>query len=327
MAPDPSKHFALLVGLSKYPAVGDLKGTLNDLQDVTDWLTGELHLPANNVVSWTDAPPKYRSPSTNDFLGWLVDWDAAAKTMPNSKIGDRLYVYFAGHGYNATTAQQSMVMPLTTPTTWSVVPMVPLRESLRLRAHFDEIVIIFDACRDILSYAIDLGWADKPAASLRSGQVKVFSSFASKTGKKAKEVEFNGRWAGVLTRAFLTGAKGYAADENGVVYSSALRAFIFAAVKDRLGLDFEPEVDDGIDPNDRWALFNVPRRLPRIVVKPVTHVSGLAKFRKRGEQPGDIDLAAGIQVLEVPYGYYALTLPDGTEQTVIAVWEEKIVEV
>jgi len=188
-------------------------------------------------------------------------------------------------------------------------------------------VIIFDACRDALNYAIDPGWADKPAASLRSGQVKVFSSFASKAGKKAKEVEFNGRWAGVLTQAFLTGAKGYAADANGVVYSSALRAFIFAAVKDRLGSDFEPEVDDGTDPNDSWALFHAPRRLPRIVVKPVKQFTGLAKFRKRGEQPGEIDLAAGVQVLEVPYGYYALTLPDGTEQTVIAVWEEKLVEV
>jgi hypothetical protein len=35
-----------------------------------------------------------------------------------------------------------MVMPRTTTSTWSVVPMVPLRESLRLRAHFQEIVVI-----------------------------------------------------------------------------------------------------------------------------------------------------------------------------------------
>jgi len=41
-------------------------------------------------------------------------------------------------------------MPRTTTCTWSVVPIIPLRESLRLRAHFQEIVVIFDACRDVV---------------------------------------------------------------------------------------------------------------------------------------------------------------------------------
>lgn len=277
---DESKHFALLVGLSKYPAVGDLKGPLNDLKDVCDWLTNDLKVPRANIKCWKDVPTRYRKPSADDFYDWILDWDeGAAKAKGKFPMGERLYVYYAGHGYNATTGQQSIVLPRSTPQTWNVVPMIPLRESLRLRAHFKEIVIVFDACRDVLSYATDGAWLDRPEAALNSHEVKVFSTFASKTGKKAKEVDFgNGKWAGVLTQAFLTGAKGYAADENGVVYAHALRAFLFAAVKDRLGVDYEPDVDDGSDPGVPWPLFQATRKLPRIVIKPVHTTKGKAAF-------------------------------------------------
>ena len=325
---DPAKHYALLVGLSKYPSVGDLKGPINDLKDITDWLTNDLQIPAKNIISWPDVPPKYRNPCADDFYGWFLDWDAEAKVQ-KLPLGERVYVYYAGHGFNATTGQQSMVMPRTTPTTWNTVQMVPLRESLRLRGHFDEVIVIFDACRDVLSYATDAAWLDKPIAAPGSGKVKVFSSFASKTGKKAKEIDFGGgKWAGVLTQAFLAGAKGYAADENGVVYAHNLRAYLYAAVKDKLGSDFEPEIDDGVDPGIPWELFRAPRRLPRIVIMPVGQKAGKAFLRKRsGGDPVEVDLAAGVRAFDVPYGYYALTLPDGSQKDVTAAWEEKVVEV
>src|SRR5258705_7702034 len=148
---NPQKHYALLVGLSKYPAVGNLKGPANDLTDVTNWLTKDLKVPAENIIPWPDTPPKYRKPSADDFYDWLLNWDDEAK-VKKLPLGERVYVYYAGHGFNATTGQQSIVLPRTTPNTWNVVPMIPLRESLRLRAHFDEVVVVFDACRDVLSY-------------------------------------------------------------------------------------------------------------------------------------------------------------------------------
>jgi len=132
-----------------------------------------------------------------------------------------------------------------------------------------------------------------------------------------------------LTRAFLTGAKGYAADENGVVYANAMKRFVIAAVKDQLGIDYEPDIDDGSDPNEPpWPLFQAPRRLPRIVIQPVTLTSGKVVLRQilTGDTV-EIDLAAGTQVKEVPYGYYGLTLPGQPEQKIVAAWEEKIVRV
>lgn len=328
---DVTRHFALLVGLSEYPSIGKLKGSLNDLQDVRNWLTTELKVPEANIICWTDTPKLYRRPSSDDFYDWILDWvDKAKNAQGRFPLGERLYVYYAGHGYNARTGQQTMIMPRSTTQTWNVVPMVPLRESLRLRAHFEEIVVVFDACRDVLGYASDAAWLDQPEAASNSNQVKVFSAFASKTGKKAKEVDFgNGRWAGVLTQAFLAGAKGYAADENGVVYAHAMKKFLFAAVKDQLGIDYEPDVDDGSDPNDpAWPLFQATRKLPRIVIQPVHTKQGKAIFRKilSGESV-EIDLSAGTQVQEVPSGYYGLTLPGKDEQKIIAAWEEKIVEV
>jgi hypothetical protein len=328
---DEARHFALIVGLSEYPAVGKLKGPLNDLQDVRNWLMTDLRVPEANIIRWTDTPPQYRRPSADDFYDWVLDWvEKARQTRGRFPLGERLYVYYAGHGYNATTGQQSMIMPRSTPETWNVVPMVPLRESLRLRAHFEEIVVVFDACRDVLGYAIDAVWLDQPPAAPDSNQVKVFSAFASKTGKKAKEVDFgNGKWAGVLTQAFLAGARGYAADENGVVYAQAMKKFLIAAVKDRLGVDYEPDIDDGSDPNDPpWPLFQATRKLPRIVIQPVMTKKGEASFRHiRSGETVKVDLSTGTQVREVPSGYYGLTLPGRDEQKIIAAWEEKVVEV
>jgi hypothetical protein len=332
-----SNEYALIVGLSEYPAVGNLKGPVNDLHDVYGWLTGDLHVPEDHIKKWSDAPMKlYREPTAEDFINWLLDCDASAKDAKAKDseapfpLGDRLYVYYAGHGYNATTAQQSMIMPVSTRRTWNVVPVIPFRESIRLRGYFKEIVMVFDGCRDVLTYAKDLNWPDQPDAAASSGNVKVFSAFASKSGKKALEKQFaDGRWCGVLTQAFLAGAKGYAADETGVVYAAALKKFVFAAVKDRLGVDHDPDVDDGSDPNDplSFPLFNAPRKLPRILIKPVNPVNGKAALRRIAT--GDvvqIDLSAGPQTLEVPYGYYGLTLPGQPEQKIIAAWEEKIVE-
>jgi hypothetical protein len=325
---DPNRHYALLVGLLKYhPSVGDLKGTLNDLRDVDQWLENDLKVPRQNIVKWTDKPPDFQDPTASDFLKQLVKWDGEA-SRNGPKLGERLYVYYAGHGYNANTSQQSMIMPMTTLTTWDVVPMIPLRESLRLRAHFDEIIMLFDACRDVLPYAVDPSWSDKPRHSPSNGQVKVMSMFASKTGKKAKEVEFSkGEWHGVLTKAFLTAVKGYASDENNIIYFHTLRGFLFAAIKDQLGPDFEPDIPDEFDPNEPWPVLKVTRRLPRIVIQPKKLTEGEATIRRNDRTPVKIDLSHGIQVLEVPYGYYTLKLPDNSEQPVIAVWEEKIVEV
>jgi hypothetical protein len=64
------------------------------------------------------------------------------------------------------------------------------------------------------------------------------------------------------------------------------------------------------------------------VIKPVSQQAGKAFLRKRsGGDPVEIDLATGARAFEVPYGYYALTLPDGSQKDVTAAWEEKVVEV
>lgn len=91
---NPQRHYALLVGLSKYPAVGNLKGPANDLKDITEWLTNDLNVPAANIIPWPDKPPQYRKPSADDFYDWLLNWDDEAKVQ-KLPLGERVYVYYA----------------------------------------------------------------------------------------------------------------------------------------------------------------------------------------------------------------------------------------
>jgi hypothetical protein len=326
---DPTKQYALLVGLSKYPAIGDLKGPVNDLADMTRWLTEDLHVPLQNIKSFSDVPTRYVEPRVADFEDWITELEDKAKDAP-FPFGQRLYVYFAGHGYNATTAQQALILPRSRATgIWSAVPMVPLRNGLQLRAYFQEIVLLFDSCRSILKYAPEAPWADRPAAHPKHASVRSYSIFASKSGSPAKEVEFTkDRWAGVVTQAFLAGVQGYAADAEGVVYAHKLKSFLYAAVKDRLGRDTEPDVEDPSTEEEPWPLFYAQQKLPRIVIRPTTTKTGTVTITVRKDRTThQVDLAAGVQVKEVERGYYLVRLPDGQEKEVMAVWEEKVVEV
>jgi hypothetical protein len=87
-------------------------------------------------------------------------------------------------------------------------------------------------------------------------------------------------------------------------------------------------VEDPSTEEEPWPLFYAQQKLPRIVIRPTTTKTGTVTITVRKDRTThQVDLAAGVQVKEVERGYYLVRLPDGQEKEVMAVWEEKVVEV
>src|SRR6266478_473561 len=107
-----SDHYAIVIGLSQYPALGNpppanLQGPENDAKTIHDWLLDPAGgaLPPKNVVwkvssDW-NAPPK-TGPRRDDLVDLFLWLDSLAERNSEAgkglRVGERIYIYVAGHG-------------------------------------------------------------------------------------------------------------------------------------------------------------------------------------------------------------------------------------
>jgi hypothetical protein len=145
------------------------------------------------------------------------------------KDGDRLYVYYAGHGISAPGAQAKWTdEPLLVPSNVRDIAISGTRfigftwilESL-VSAKPREQVFFFDACRDfaLKNYAPPVGMQVGPKISAKRGESTQYVLYATSVGGQAQEMG-----AGIFGKALLRGLRGdpgaarYARDEFPPVY-------------------------------------------------------------------------------------------------------------
>jgi hypothetical protein len=330
---DGTRHRALVVGIDRYPKYRTLNGAEGDANDFESWLRDTVGVPEENIEKLVSSKYVFADvynarPIAQQIHDWLNHLDALADGKGGDfPLGERVYVFFAGHGYNATTAQQTAMMPATRNDYWDVVPLLPLRTYLQAKAYFEEVVLVSDACRDLIDYAPDPAWLRPVQAHLNSKKVRVFEAYGAKAGQKAKELDFGGKTRGVLTQAFLGGVKGAAANADGKVWAHALESHIRFAVADKLGPDQAPAID-APKPPAPMLICEAPQRLPKVVLEPTAETAGQAVLKSLFDNREEtIDLAAGRQEFRLPAGFYSLTAPSGKNQQFIAAWEETHVRI
>ncbi|KAA3619259.1 MAG: hypothetical protein DWQ08_15540 [Proteobacteria bacterium] len=105
-------HYAILVTITKYPGLSDLGGPESDGMALAEWLTsedgGDL-LPANVThIKTADFEPisdVYEARPTEIQLKKALDnllrEGEGNERRWKDKAGERLYLYFAGHGFTA----------------------------------------------------------------------------------------------------------------------------------------------------------------------------------------------------------------------------------
>lgn len=191
---DPKTHHALLVAINRYPGLSDLRGPENDAAALAAWLKGPGGLDAERVkiIKSSDfaavADPYDANPTDSQIKKQLNAWLKDAQGNWHERVGERLYLFFAGHGFTAGS--------LTDPALFTAQAQLDDRAHIAAYRYaakianagfFDEIVLLMDCCQDVLkaSAVTEPSWS--PPDRSASGRVKTMLAFGAPRGHKAFE--------------------------------------------------------------------------------------------------------------------------------------------
>ncbi|NKQ80398.1 caspase family protein [Rhizobium ruizarguesonis] len=231
---------AIVIGIGSYPTFGangaspnSLPGAVQDAEDVAEWLHRNTPAAVTLITSthcngapWTVTNLLAARPVTSDV-------DTAFKPYVTStapKVGDRLYVYTAGHGLAPDPRSRCLIMADAMGINWVPNLEIPAWfDWFANQSHFDELILWMDCCgTQALEYA-----RTKPAglantASRPPPPAKVFMAFASGFGRSSYEgpIGPGGMMRGLFTDRLLKGLNGAAADASGEVRSKSLANFL-----------------------------------------------------------------------------------------------------
>jgi caspase domain-containing protein len=221
-------HFAVIVGIDRYPALTDLTTARGDAEKFRRWLVHPDFgaLPERNVflvdaspadAGLDDVLPTQRQVNVAMLKAQRAMGDAIADD-PKNWERTRLYVFVAGHGIVPNDGGGALVMADATPDLMGY--HVDLRKYLdwyRTNGVFREVIVFADCCR---MTADDVSAYGPPFRTQRSQRkTSTILGYASTVGGSAFGELSTDR--GLFTDALLEALRGDAADKNGeITYES-----------------------------------------------------------------------------------------------------------
>lgn len=228
---------AVVVGINRYPALGDLEGPENDARAFAEWLKSPQggDVPDDNVAlilssEYEPAPdPKWAKPTAEAVDMAFVDLVELADER-GGKAGRRLYVFMAGHGFAPDLRTAALLMANAAKgRTGYHLPGMLYADWFRQSASFDEVVLFMDCCRERYPRAplrpppFDLLSASKPA--------RYFYGLATEWSRAARERPSGDQVRGFFSEALVAGLSGKARDEGGAITGASLKKYVYNAVK------------------------------------------------------------------------------------------------
>lgn len=227
---------AIVIGVGHYPKLGgngdqanDLPGAIADADAMAEWLavSGGANVTKITSTGHNDKPWQIDEvrPRLDDVNGAFVPF----VTAPD-RIGDRLYVYMAGHGIAPEPRSRCLILA---DAVASVRPWIPNCEApawidwFANQTQFDEFVLWMDCCgTQGLEYMRGRPFVANTVTRAQP-DAKVFMAFASGNGRAAYEgPTTDGIVRGFFTDQLLKGLKGDAVDANGEVRSGSLASYL-----------------------------------------------------------------------------------------------------
>ncbi|MGD2071807.1 MAG: caspase family protein [Gemmatimonadota bacterium] len=272
---------AVVVGITGYPALGDLVGTANDARDFATWLAddagGGLQDDQISLIlsenGGEPSEPWSARPSTTEI-------DSAFDRIIHEKMEEyrdgwgptgRLYMFFAGHGLAPDPDDAAL---LAANSSWQAVghhiPGRAYANWFRAGAYFEEVILLMDCCRDDYPLA---PWRIPPwpAAHRPEGaDVRYLFGFATKWARqaRARPADDPGEIHGYFTAALLEGLRGApAAVKDGRVTADSLADYVYNRVREITPRECfqEPEFDRSPDA-DAIVLSRHETVRPRLVI-------------------------------------------------------------
>jgi uncharacterized caspase-like protein len=207
---------AIVVGVKDYPSLGNLDGPENDAKDFQAWLLDDEGgaVPPDNV----------RRILSSDFQATQNPLDAEPTTVRlerafdelyelgdsrNGKVGRRLYIYLAGHGFAPSLEDAALLMANAgRGRSGHHVSGRNYANWFRQSAFFDEVVLFMDCCRE---HSARAGVRPVPYDPLSArAPARHLYGFATEWSRASRErpVGAKGQIQGLFTVALLAGLRG-----------------------------------------------------------------------------------------------------------------------
>jgi Caspase domain len=243
----PSNDWAIVVGIRRYPGLGDLNGPENDASAFYDWVmsaTGGGVPPAQawpllssnfpTVTTAIDASPNDHE--VQKLFEKLDDCTEKKRQEGELQLGRRLYLYFSGHGCATTYEDSALITANATRRRIYHVPGKCWADYFFRAGYFREIALFMDCCRERQERVAQNipSWVSKDLPDVVD-QSRRFYGFGAKWSRMAREKEYppgSGLTRGIFTLALLDGLSGAAYDAATQFYDLAtnkLRAQVTAA--------------------------------------------------------------------------------------------------
>ena len=315
---------AVVIGITRYPDLGSLQGPENDANDFALWLTAEAAQPVDSQNVQIIVSSNYktdRRPTTEQ-----ID-DAFQKIVnqprgPDGVIGNRLYIFMAGHGFSPTVEDAALLMANAAKgSTGYHNPGRPYANWFREAFAFREVVLFMDCCRENYRRAPlkNPPWESQAAPA----PARRFYGFATEWSRDAREVPVGEPpvYRGKFTLALLEGLRGAAADPGDKrITGKSLSEFVFNRLTEQTENGQttqeiqEPKFD--IDINAE-VVFRVGAP-PPFTVHAAVAAGGVAPTLEDGSlKPISADVQdPAYHEWKLYRGLYRLVRPDGTTQIV-----------
>jgi uncharacterized caspase-like protein len=241
-------HYAIVVGINRYPGISDLTGPRADATQFAEWL-GDPNggaLPDANIkkVLATEAEEggfanaRAAKPTNLEIDYALQDIVDALKVQlqadPTSWDASRLYFYAAGHGFAPVGGEAALFLANAEPDALARnIELVEYRRWCTSCAYVREVVLLADCCRTRIRTAVrgfppQLNECPAPWNGKTSNWMIGFGSdFAKPTYEVTAEPGSDDQARGYFTAALLRGLRGSAArDEAGSLTGETLKGFV-----------------------------------------------------------------------------------------------------
>lgn len=248
-------HYAVVVGINRYPAIGDLQGARGDAGRFRDWLVDPEggDLPEGNVTLVTASPDEERIadvmsavPTRENVDRALYRANCAVKQAMESRPEEeweaarqrtRLYFFLAGHGVVVDINSTALLMANAAfDLLGNHLAVRPYLDWYESSSPFREIVCFADCCRT--SSGSGLPFSFGPPFTTTPGaleKVDCFVGYATSLGDPAYE-EQNADpdlARGHFTTALIDGLRGRSVTGKGVITSDSLADYVVRHVEDR----------------------------------------------------------------------------------------------
>jgi hypothetical protein len=332
------RDFAIVVGIGEYPELAPLGGPEHDARAFEAWLLDKKGgaVPPEQIariLSSNYGPPFAASaddaePTQLRIQGAVNKLRAIARRNDDAGegrvVGDRLYLYFAGHGF-APRDDQTAILTANARREDAGNHWLGqyTADWFRKAGYFEEIFLFMDCCRETYSVP-SLYMPISPEPAQDEVERRWFQGMGTKLSRLSREKPIDGTVRGVFTTALLRGLDGAAAvpgDPQGKITVGSLSDYLYNGMKtlltpeERADPEIPQEPDVLFEPKwrDEWVVAYA-RKKPKVLTiavsvhLPAAAVGGHAQIIGTDAAGKEIELerakAPAVWQVKLARGFY-----------------------